>query len=561
MSVAAHPRISTDLAAEYRAAGWWSDRTLADRVLDHARDRADAAAHLTADATVTWSELAERALELAGLLADQGVGPDDRVGIWMPDGPTVHIAFLAVEMAGATIVGLGSRAGDRELAHVLGASGADLLLTTAKVGGRDAAEAVSALRVSLPGLRHLQISGAVEGHPPSPTLDGDPTPLRRLDEDERLARRRGPDALYLINSTSGTTGLPKCVLHTQNRWRYFHLKATANGALTADDVFFGAVPAPFGFGLWTSHVTPIILGTPTVTMERFDTAGALRLIEQHGVSVLCCVSTQFIMLLNDPTLDEVDTSSLRVMFTGGEAVPAPRVREFERRTGVTTLQFYGSNETGLLSGTTLDDSEDVRLHTAGRIVPEMEVRLFDEHGADVTSTGRGRPGCRGPATSLGYLDEDADAELYTADGWMLMGDICEIDDEGNLSVVGRTSDFIIRGGKNISAPQVEADVATHPAVAHAAAVAMPDPIFGERVCVYVELVDDARLDLDELLRHLRELGVSKELFPEHLVVVDELPRSSGAKIAKGELRDDIRRRLSAGESPSPSPAPATGAPR
>src|SRR5699024_9095664 len=201
-------------------------------------------------------------------------------------------------------------------------------------------------------------------------------------------------------------------------------------------------------------------------------------------------------------------------FTGGESVPAPRVREFERRTGVTTLQFYGSNETGLLSGTTVDDDEGVRLHTAGQIVPEMDVRLFDENDADVTATGRGRPGCRGPATSIGYLDDGANNELFTPDGWMLMGDICEIDAAGNLSVVGRTSDFIIRGGKNISAPQVDADVATHPAVAHVAAVAMPDPAFGARVCVYVELVDDMNLSREDLLRHLRAAGVSKELFPE-----------------------------------------------
>src|SRR5699024_7484657 len=207
----------------------------------------------------------------------------------------------------------------------------------------------------------------------------------------------------------------------------------------------------------------------------------------------------------------------RVMFTGGEAVPAPRVRAFEEQTGITTLQFYGSNETGLLSGTKLGDPEEVRLHTAGAVVEEMQVRLFDENGSDVTDSGRGRPGCRGPATSLGYLDEAANEELYTPDGWMLMGDICEVDAHGNLSVVGRTSDFIIRGGKNISAPQVEADVSTHPAVVHAAAVAMPDPTFGERVCVYVELVDGASTDLEDIVSHLREIGVSKELFPEHLV--------------------------------------------
>jgi acyl-CoA synthetase len=125
---------------------------------------------------------------------------------------------------------------------------------------------------------------------------------------------------------------------------------------------------------------------------------------------------------------------------------------------------------------------------------------------------------------------------------MRMGDICESDADGYLTVTGRTSDFILRGGKNISATQVEDAVATHPAVAVAAAVAMPDDVFGEKVCLYAELVASATLELADLVEHLLALGVSKELLPERLVVVDELPRSSGGKVAKGRLREDIRAR-------------------
>ncbi|MCU1395937.1 MAG: acyl--CoA ligase, partial [Ilumatobacteraceae bacterium] len=139
----------------------------------------------------------------------------------------------------------------------------------------------------------------------------------------------------------------------------------------------------------------------------------------------------------------------------------------------------------------------------------------------------------------------ANAALYTGDRWMLMADICTVDADGYMSVVGRTSDIINRGGKNISAPQVEAEVATHPDVAHVAAVAAPDPVFGERVAVYVQLRPPATsLELADLTAHLRDRGVSKEIFPEHLFVVDELPLSSGGKVAKGDLRDDVKHRVS-----------------
>jgi acyl-CoA synthetase len=126
---------------------------------------------------------------------------------------------------------------------------------------------------------------------------------------------------------------------------------------------------------------------------------------------------------------------------------------------------------------------------------------------------------------------------------MLMGDVVEVDDAGYLTVVGRTSDIIIRGGKNVSAATVEAEVGTHPGVAMVAAVAMPDDVFGEKVCVYVEARPGWEgLTLDDVTRHLESRGVTKEWFPERLIVIDNLPRSSGGKVAKAELREDVRRR-------------------
>jgi acyl-CoA synthetase len=210
------------------------------------------------------------------------------------------------------------------------------------------------------------------------------------------------------------------------------------------------------------------------------------------------------------------------------------------------LQFYGSNETGALSRTTVRDSASVRLHTAGHALREMQVRVFDpDTKADITATGGpGVAACRGPVTCLGYWDDpEANAALLTADGWMLTGDIVTVeppgDPEGVVRVRGRASDFIIRGGKNISAAVVEDEVGSHPAVALCAAVAAPDEIFGERVCCFVVLRTGApSLALPDLTDHLAARGTGKEYWPEILVVVDgDLPRSSGGKVAKGELRD------------------------
>ena len=524
------PAFTDEDSARFRAAGWWSDATLSDAVHRNAEHSPDRRAYVDhPGVSLNWREFDRIASSLAERLAGIGVVRGDRVAVWHRDSAAIHVLFVAIERCGAVVVGIGARAGTREVAAILRSSRPKILISDQE---RSGAAAVVANECPVSTL-------VLGGDAGAPRLDVDAEP-KALGVDSRL----GPDDVFLINSTSGTTGLPKCVVHTQNRWHYFHQKAVANGLLTSDDNLLPVIPMPFGFGIWTSHTTPIYLGATAVILDRFSARAACEAIARHKVTVLCCVSTQLTMLMAEPVCREHDLSSLRVVFAGGEALPYRPAAEFEELTGAKILQFYGSNETGMLSATTVDDSRRHRLRTAGRIVPEMAVRLFDgDH--DVTETGRGQPACRGPATSLGYLGGTDHDKLFTRDGWMRMGDICEIDADGYLTVTGRTSDFILRGGKNISATQVEDAVTTHPAVAVAAAVAMPDAVFGEKVCLYAELADSQAIDLPELVQHLLALGVSKELLPERLIVVDELPRSSGGKIAKGQLREDIRIRMEA----------------
>jgi acyl-CoA synthetase len=184
----------------------------------------------------------------------------------LPDGPAVHAVFVGIERAGCVAVGIGARAGDREVVHLLGLTGARTLVTSPRQHGRRAEDlraALAALDHSIARLVLVGSDAAVvdPALPPGITIDPD-RPLHPL----------GPDDLFLLNSTSGTTGLPKCVMHTQNRWFYFHRLAAAAGDFADDEVFFGALPAPFGFGLWTAHFTPCALGVPTVVMDRFDAA-------------------------------------------------------------------------------------------------------------------------------------------------------------------------------------------------------------------------------------------------------------------------------------------------
>jgi acyl-CoA synthetase len=509
----------------YCSSGWWGSQTVSTRVAELAGQRGAGVAYHWGAASLTWQQYSALADRVAARLAGEGVQRGDRVLVWLPDGGAVHAAFVGCERAGAVAVAVGWRAGRRELEHLVAKTGATAAITSSLTSLGEGFDVAGHF-----GLHAVVQIDDLDGRP---TVGDGPSALP-------AGPAIGPSELWLLNSTSGTTGLPKCVMQTINRWVYFHHKAQEFGDLRSDDIFMSVVPAPFGFGLWTAHVTPTLLGVPCVVTPRFDAAEVAADIERHRVTALAAVSSQFVMLLD--AAGNHDLSSLRVLFTGGEAISAVRARDFERRTGCRVLNFYGSNETGMLSGTAVGDPLERRVTTGGRVVPEMQVRLYDAAGSRVQGDrGEGRPACKGPATALGYWDDAAaNRELFTDDGWMFMGDIVRIDDDGWLTVIARTADFIIRGGKNISAPAVEEEVATHPAVALAAAVPVPDDRLGERVGVFVELRRGMSLDLAELTAYLAELGVSREWWPERLWVLPALPRSSGGKVAKAELRELAR---------------------
>ena len=520
--------------------------TLAQTIAQHAAQRPDAPAFIAGTQRMTWREYDDISTRLAGNLLALDLPRGERVAVLLPDGADIHAVFVAIEKAGLVTLGIGPRAGRKEVEHLLRVAGATAMISAAEHAGLDTVELVRELRdQGVPLRHHVLIEGAIGAG----VLHIDGTKVACCPLSDALCaaieqRHCDIDELFLLNSTSGTTGMPKCVAHNQSRWKHYHELVLQSGGVRADDVFLSAIPASFGFGLWTAHFTPTLLGAPTVLLPKFSAEAMIEAIAQHRVTVMAAVSTQFIMMLNAPALKSRDVSSLRLLYTGGEAVPYERAVEFERSTGAAVLQFYGSNETGALSCTSIRDSREKRLTTAGKIIDSMQVRLVDERGADITASGRGQPACKGALTSLGYFnDAPATRKLYTPDGWMLTGDIAELDAEGYLKIVGRTADFIIRGGKNISGPAVEQAVATHASVAMAAAVAMPDPVFGERVCVYLTLKPGADLTLAELAEFMQRQGYSKEYFPERLVIVDELPYSSGGKIAKQLLREDIGRRL------------------
>lgn len=517
----------------------WSRTSFSDCVRKHARTRPMALAFDDGFLSLNWSELDELSDRYARLFLNLGLKRGERVGIRFPDGPVVHALYLATERAGLIAVGISARAGMKELEHLLTHTGASAFVSSFDDGGSRLTDIDRRIRNATSTVQHHISLDPNTGD--IPWVDGSfpkwlpEIELISLPNDLALE----PTDIFMINSTSGTTGLPKCVMHNQARWFFWVEELLKSAPISADDVMLSLVPAPYGFGIWSAHAVPIVLGIPVIMLRKYDSDSAIQLIENHQVTVMAAVTTQFIKMLHSQAMNAVDVSSLKFLYTGGEAIPSGRAREFETRTGAKILNFYGSNESGMLSYTTTNDTNSQRLKTAGQIVPSMNVQLLDPNNEEVIGE-PGRSASAGPASSYGYYaDAEANEELLTKDGQLLTGDLCTIDDDGYLRVVGRTSSFIIRGGKNISEVAVEEAVAAHPAVAHVAAIGVPDPVYGERVRAVVELHPGYDLHLEELKTFLEAQEVSKELWPEQLQVVEELPLSSGGKVAKAELRKNV----------------------
>ncbi|MEV3965601.1 class I adenylate-forming enzyme family protein [Nocardia sp. NPDC050193] len=503
----------------------YTDYAVSDLVRHWARTRAGEPAYISPAGTTTWADYDRLADRVCAALLSLGEIP--AVAVYLPDTVEFHATLVGAYRAGILAVAVGARSGPAEVAHLMSASGATVLVTARENRGVPVSDLSEELRARNTAPAHLVI---VDG----PRVDTDstvahagrPAPVREFSVDD----------VCLLNSTSGTTGRPKLVMQTQRRWSAFAAIACRNAEMDVGEIVAAFVPAPFGFGLWTSHFLPALLGRPALVMHRFDPAVAIDLMAEYRATILACVSTQFRMMLQTPQRAVSRADALRVMFTGGEAVPYAEARRFEEVTGALVLQFYGSNETGAASATTVQDDAETRLGTGGRLLAAMNVRIFDD-GTAGRGVRRGQPAVRGPLMSPGYWNDDAaNAELFTDDGWIRLGDIVEVDDADRLRVVGRLADLIIRGGKNISALEVEDFIREHPAVEMVAAVGVPDPLFGERLCAAVTLAPGAdRLSLADLNTWLRAQGITREYLPERLRVLESMPLAPGGKIAKAQV--------------------------
>jgi acyl-coenzyme A synthetase/AMP-(fatty) acid ligase len=523
---------------EYRSRGLWGSRTFND-VLEEActktwPDRSFVVASPTRPASLTFREMHEQGLRLAGALHALGLRKGDVLAMEMPNWMEACLLYHAATALGVVVTPIIHIYQAKEVEFILRQSRAKAFVVPDDWRGVDYLGMVSQIRPRLPDLEHLVVVG--EKIPSGAIAYSD---LAAKATAEFPRPDISPDEPHILAYTSGTTADPKGVVHSHNSLLAECRQTRACSGGGEDDVFL--CPNPIGHiaGIFSALIAPFMYGyEKLVLMDGWDPKWALELIQEHRVTRTGGATFFAMTLVNAPEFSEYDLSSMQLFGLGGAGVPPSIVQQLHGL-GWNSSRSYGCTEHPSITMGHLDDAPDKCAFTDGRPQPDVEIRLVDDDGADVAHGGEGEILSRGPDQFLGYMDPAMDADSFTDDGWFRTGDIGRLDSDGYLVITDRKKDIIIRGGENISAREVEEILAKHPKVQESAVTAVTDPRYGERVCAFVITRENQPLELDEILAHFQASGVAKQKTPERLELVTEFPRTLSGKVQKYVLRRRI----------------------
>jgi long-chain acyl-CoA synthetase len=500
---------------------------LASILRESADAHPDKAVALYEGGALTYAALDADSDRLAAGLQAVGIGPGHPVGVQLPNVPEFLVAYFAILKAGGVVVPLNVLLKAPEVAYHLHDSEARALITFAFFADEALKGAAEA------GVKQVYVVGAQ-----GPA--GEAVPLAELmdaqDPGGPVFVSRDPFDTAVIIYTSGTTGLPKGAELTHFQ---LYMNADIPGRLfgvAPEDVVLTVLPLFHVFGLSSILNICVRFGGTMILVPRFDAGQVLRAMESHRATIFEGVPTMFADLLSHPDLHRFDLSSLRVAVSGGAAIPAETLREFERRFGVVILEGYGLSESAA-TATFNRSAEERKPYSVGKPIWGTEVQIWDsdnEHlppGPDNV----GELVIRGYNVLKGYHNNpEATDEAFTGD-WFHTGDLGYVDEEGFFFIVDRKKELIIRGGYNVYPREVEEVLYTHPAVHEAAVIGVPDERLGEEVMAYISLKAGEVTSPDELIEFTKTRMAAYK-YPRRVEIRDELPKGATGKILKQELK-------------------------
>ncbi len=522
-----------DLAQRWFAEGHWQAETLVDQARARMAEDPNRLYQIEGDRRVTRGELWDQALRLAGFFLSRGLKPGDVISFQLPNWTETPVIALAARMIGLVINPIPPIYREAELEYILGDCGSKLIFVPGTFRKCDHVAMVEGLRTKLPKLADIVVvrdSGALTWEH---VISGEPV-------DEAALPSVDPAAVVIAMYTSGTTGRPKGVLHTHLSYGH-RVRAMAHSyPITEADVVFMPSPVTHITGAIWAFDMPWIAGNVSVLMDVWSPAEGIECIENNGCTVTGGATPFLQQMLDIAESTPERLASLRLFFCGGTTV-SPDLIMRANRTLPNALFFRAYGSTEMLTATLgIKDRSEAQFgaETDGKIVYPVEMRLVDASTDEPVQPGEeGEILMRGPGLFAGYVHQADNESSFLPDGFFRMGDLGRQVGKDHLVITGRKKDIIIRSGENISPKEVEDVLFSHPAIAEVAIVAMPSPVTGEKGCAFIIPREGQTIDLPEIQRFLTQAGLARQKFPEHIVLVDDMPRVPSGKIRKDLLRE------------------------
>lgn len=532
-------RYTPELIDEYVNNGYWDTTSLSDLWERNAKRYPDAEAIVDSRNRLTWSQAYEWIDKLALGLMERGIKKDDLIASQLPNCIELCLLRVACEKAGILYLPAMPNLRRNEMEYMLGRSAAKAIVIPWESRKINYFDSVQEMRPHLPQLEHIFVVG--DKVPPGAiSLDEilrQPLP-ERVPPGYPEATQCPPTEIFLLLHTTGSTGFPKLVEYpiccricsNKDQIRVFNLDRDDTVAILGP-----ALAGPNG----VPNFTAPDVGARIVILDYFSPEGALKLIEKEKVTFVSVVPAQLTMMLEHPRLQEYRLSSVRIWYSVGAPLPYKTAADIEEKIGGTVISGYGLTDWGGMTITPPEWPRKIRLASSGKPIWGTEVKIVDEEGNEAPQGETGEVWGKGPCCSSGYYnDPEATRQAWTEDGWFRTGDLGIIDEKGNLAIVGRNKDVIIRGGANIYPIEVENLLLTHPKILHVAIVKMPDPVMGEKACAYVVPKKGQDFTFDEMISFLKAKEIALYKLPERLEIVDAIPMvGDGQKVDKNLLRN------------------------
>jgi acyl-CoA synthetase (AMP-forming)/AMP-acid ligase II len=498
---------------------------------------------------ITWGELEILVDRLALAFIDLGIRRGDMVVILFPNRPEFIITLLAAARLGAVSVPVSERLRRKEIEYILRQTEAKAAVSVSEFWGFSFSDLFQELRGVIPTLKHVIVSGP-RRHPGELILEELVAHEweKRYSGDyyQQVYVREFPveaDDLLEIIFTSGTTGTPKGVMHTHNTRCRSALGTATSIGLQADDVWLIMVPLSHTTALVNAFYSSVIKGSCQVLLETWNVEEAMKEITRHRVTLPIGVPTMPIMMLQRPDFDQYDFSSVRAMVLAGAPLPVEVARQIIEKMGCDVTSAYGMTETAMSNITRLDDPVEVVCETVGRPQPGMEHKVVDEKRRIVPIGLKGEACARGQNVCIGYFkDPERTAQTIDEKGWIYSGDLATMDENGNLRIVGRIKDMIVRGGENISPTEIEDILYTFPKVAQVSVVAISDERLGEKTCACI-IPKSGELITQEEVKAFFKDKVAHFKIPDRVELMSEFPTTPSGKIKKNVLRETMAEKV------------------